>query len=386
MLIPVAERHMREHDVAPRRAPPFLGNGALRLGEKGVDALHARHGRLDGLDLRAETFNGRKNAGDAADNGDGGADGHTEQRQDLRFSGGGKQHDGADHGGVEQQHDRRVNCVVEIRPLHGGVALADAPVVAALHIVLQSQQADGADVAQRFRHLPGHGGDGAAVIELRRERPLLHMACEHGEQRQHQQQYQCKTGVFYRNNGHDRENAAGVRRHADDAGGEKRFHGVHIAGKARGDLAGVLAHKRVGGQKHQLPGHFRAQRVGHFLTGEHEQALLCAGQYPLQRESAEIEERRERGEGQTAGQPVNDAPEQQRRNERRPCAGRRTEKRAGGKKRLRRGGGPDHGESAVIPSLLHALPLLSGSRRAGGTPERTPSARRACRRRFSRRP
>ena len=58
---------MREHDVAPRGALPLFGDGTLRLGEKGVDALHARHSRLDGLDLHAQAFDGGEDAGDVVD-------------------------------------------------------------------------------------------------------------------------------------------------------------------------------------------------------------------------------------------------------------------------------------------------------------------------------
>ena len=212
------------------------------------------------------------------------------------------------------------------------------------------------------------------------------MAREHGEQRQHQQQNERETGVLHRNDRHNRDNAAGVRRHADDAGGEKRLYGVHIAGKARGHLAGVLHHERAGGQKRQLPGHFRAQRVGHLLAEQHEKALLRTRENALQRETAEIEQHRECGERHAAGQPVDDAPEQQRRKERRAHARRHAEKRAHGEKRSRRGSIADRGEHAVILLCFHALSLLSGSRRAGGTPERTPSAPHVCRRPFSRHP
>ena len=377
---------MREHNVAPRGALPLFGDGTLQLGEKGVDTLYARHGGLNGLDLHAETFDRRENAGDIMDNGNGRADRHAEQRQDLRFAGGGEQHDDADHGGVQKEHDRRIDGVIEVCPLYGGIALADAPVVPALHVVLQTERADRADVVQRFRHLPGNGGDGAAVIELRCEHPLLYMAREYGEQRQHQQQNERETGVFHCDDRHNGENAAGIRRHADDAGGEKRLHGVHIAGKARGHLTGFLPRERAGGQKRQLPGHFRAQRVRHLLAEQHEQALLRAGEKALQRETAEIEQHRERGERHAAGQPVNDAPEQQRREERRANARRHAEKSTRGEKRPCRGSRPDRGEHAAILLCLHALPLLSGFRRAGGTPERTPSAPRVCRRPFFRPP
>ena len=320
------------------------------------------------------------------DNGDGRADRHAEQRQNFRLAGGREQHDNADDGGVQKQHDGRIDGVIKVRPLHGGVALADAPVVPALHVALQAERADRADVVQRFWHLPGNGGDGAAVIKLCCEHPLLHMAREHGKERQHQQQDESETGVFYRDDGQDRNYAAGIRHHADDSGGEKCLHSVHIAGKARGHLAGVLPRERAGGQKRQLPGHFRAQRVGHLLAEQHEKALLRAGEKALQRETAEIEQHRERGERHAAGQPVNDAPEQQRREERRANARRHAEKSTRGEKRPCRGSRPDRGEHAAILLCLHALSLLSGFRRAGGTPERTPSAPRVCRRPFSRPP
>ena len=212
------------------------------------------------------------------------------------------------------------------------------------------------------------------------------MAREYGKQRHHQQQNQRQSGIFHRDNRKNRNDAARVRYHADNSGGKKRLHGVHIAGKARGHLAGGLLHERAGGQKRQLPGHFRAQRVGHLLAEQHEQALLRAGEKALQRETAEIEQHRERGERHAAGQPVNDAPEQQRREERRANARRHAEKSTRGEKRPCRGSRPDRGEHAAILLCLHALPLLSGFRRAGGTPERTPSAPRVCRRPFSRPP
>ena len=78
----------------------------------------------------------------------------------------------------------------------------------------------------------------------------------------------------------DGKDAAGICRHADDAGGEQRFHRVHIAGKAGRHLAGVLACQRAGGQPGQLPGHLRAQRVGHFLAKENQQTFLRGGEPP----------------------------------------------------------------------------------------------------------
>ena len=45
-------------------------------------------------------------------------------------------------------------------------------------------------------HLAGNSGHSTAVIQLSGQHPLLHMAGEHREQRQHQQQNQRKAGDF----------------------------------------------------------------------------------------------------------------------------------------------------------------------------------------------
>ncbi len=99
---------------------------------------------------------------------------------------------------------------------------------------------NGADVVQRFRHLPGHSSDGATVLQLRGEHPLLHKTGENGEQRQNHQQHQRKPDVLHGNHCQNRDDAAGIRHHADDAGGEQRLDSIHITRKARGNLAGIL--------------------------------------------------------------------------------------------------------------------------------------------------
>ena len=144
---------MREYHIAPCCTFPLLGDGALRLGKKCVDPLDARHGRLDGLDLHAQVFDGGENAGDVVDHRHRGAYRHAKQGQYLRFTGGGEQHDDAHHHSVQQQYHRRIDRVIKVGTLHGRIAVADAPVIAALHIVLQSQRPDGADVVQCFRNL-----------------------------------------------------------------------------------------------------------------------------------------------------------------------------------------------------------------------------------------
>ena len=66
-LFPVAEGHVGEHHVAPGGGLPLRGDGALRLGEEGVDALDAGHGRLEGLYLHAQTLDRGEDAGDVVD-------------------------------------------------------------------------------------------------------------------------------------------------------------------------------------------------------------------------------------------------------------------------------------------------------------------------------
>ena len=79
---------MREDDIAARGHffAARCRDIALGLGEEGVDALHACHRGLDGLNFHAETFNGSKDAGNIADDRDRRTDGHTEKRQDARIT------------------------------------------------------------------------------------------------------------------------------------------------------------------------------------------------------------------------------------------------------------------------------------------------------------
>ena len=386
VLFAVTEGHMREHHITPGRGLPLFGNGAFRLVKEGVDTLHARHRRLDGLYLHAKALDGRKDAGNVVDDGHRGADRHPKQGQDGRIAGGREEHDDADHGGIQHQHDGRIDRVVKIRPLHRGIAFADAPVIAVLHVVFQTQSPDGADIVQCFRDLAGHNGDRPAVIQLSCQHPRLHMAGEHGEQRQHKQQNQRKAGVFHGDDRHDGEDAAGVRHHADDAGGEQRFHCIHIAREARGHLAGVLPHQRAGGKLGQLPGHFRAQGVGHFLAEEYQQTLLRRGEYPFQRQTAEIKKHRKECQRKPGHQPVDDAGQQQRRHQRRRHRCRRTQDGPRCEKAVGHGGHPDGLKHTIFTPVLHAVSLLSGFRTADGRPGPMPSAPHGCRRWSFRRP
>ena len=106
VLFAVAEGDMVQHHVTPGRRGPCGRLLPLRLGEKGVDALHARHSRLDGLDLHAKALDGFKDAGDVVDHGHRGAHRHAEQREHRGIARGRQQHDRAHHDGVQHQHHR----------------------------------------------------------------------------------------------------------------------------------------------------------------------------------------------------------------------------------------------------------------------------------------
>ena len=378
-LFAVAERHMGQHNVAARGILSLLRNGAFRLIKERVDALDTRHSGLNRLNLHAEAFNRRKNAGNVIDDGDRCTDRHAEQCQHIRIARRGEQHHDAHDGGVKQKHDGRVNRVVEIRLFHRGIAFADALVIALLHVAFQPQGVNGADVVQRFRYLPGHGGDGATVLQLRGEHPLLHKTGENGEQRQNHQQHQCKPRVLHGNHCQNRDDAAGIRHHADDAGGEQRLDSIHITRKARGNLAGILPDERAGGQRDELLRHFGAQGVRHLLPEQHQQRFLRRGERPLQHKAAEVEQHGGEQQRHTTRQPVNYVLEQQRRNQRRGNRCRNTQQRADRQYPMRPHRCLERGNHARFFLITHVHHPRFGSRKASGMSERMPSIRHACR-------
>ena len=207
---------------------------------------------------------------------------------------------------------------------------------------------------QGLGHLPGDSGDCAAVVQLRGQHPLLDVTGEHGKQRQNQQQDQCKAGVFHRNDPHDGDDAAGICCHADDAGSEQGFHRVHIARKAGGHLAGVLICQCTGGQAAQLPGHLRAQGMGHPLAKEHQQTFLRRGEHTFQCKAAEVEQHGQKGQRETRGQTVNDPGQQQGRQQGCRHRSRHAQHRAHREKAVRSRCHPDGSKHAVIIFLFHA--------------------------------
>ena len=351
---PIAEGDVCKFHIAPGSLPARGRDRALRLVEKGIDAPDTRHGRLNGLDFHAQALDGGEDAGDVVDDSHRGAHRHAEQGQELCVPRSGEQHHDADHSGIQQQHHRRIDSIIKIGALHGGIAVTDAPVIPALHVILQTQRPDGADVVQSLGHLPGDRGDRAAVVQLRGQHPLLDITGKHGKQWQHQQQDQRKAGVFYRNDPHDGDDAAGICCHADDTGSEQGFHRVHIARKAGGHLAGILLCQCTGGQAAQLPGHLRAQGMGHPLAKEHQQAFLRRGEHTFQCKAAEVEQHGQKGQREARGQTVDDPGQQQGRQQgcrHRSC---HPQHRAHREKAVRSRCHPDGSKHAVIIFLFHA--------------------------------
>ena len=150
------------------------------------------------------------------------------------------------------------------------------------------------------------------------------MAGERGEQRQHQQQNQRKAGILH---GDDRM----MERMRQASAAMLMMPEVNSAStvstspeKRAATSPGFClpaCRRKLG----QLPGHFRAQGVGHFLAEEHQQALLRRGEHPFQRQTAEIKKHRMECQRKSCRQPVDDAGQQQRRHQRRRHRCRRTQ-------------------------------------------------------------
>ena len=174
---------MGQNDIAARGVFSFRRKNPLRSLQKGVDTFNAGHGRLNGLNFHTKAFDRSKNTGNIIDYGNRCPDRHAEQSQYLCLAGGGKQHNNADNGRVQQKHHRRINSVIKVCFFNGSVAFTDAPIVAVLHVAFQAESADGAQIMQRFRHLSGNGSNGAPVFQLCGKHFLLHMTCKDRKKR-----------------------------------------------------------------------------------------------------------------------------------------------------------------------------------------------------------
>ena len=166
-----------------------------------------------------------------------------------------------------------------------------------------------------LRYLPGHGGHRPAMIQLGCQHALLYMTGKQSKQRQNQQQDQRKSCVFHGNNCQNRNDPAGIRRHADDAGGEQGLHRIHITGKraATSRDSGPPACLRAaalisatfpsGGRESSS-----AQTTPAVLPGREERML--------QHKASKIEKHGKERQRHAAGQPVDDPRQQQRRDQR----------------------------------------------------------------------
>ena len=211
------------------------------------------------------------------------------------------------------------------------------------------------------------------------------MAGKERKEGKNRQQDQRKPRVFHCDDPKNGKDAAGVGHHADDAGGKEGLHGVHIAGKARRHLSRVLRDQGVCRQAGELVRHFGAQGVGHFLAEKHQQRFLRRRKQALQHKAPEIEEHSGEGEGGPGVQPVDDAGQQQRRDQRRAHRARHAQKGPGGKQTMGQRRRADRCKNAGV-MLLHVRCLLSGFHTAADMPGRSASAPHGCRRRSFRPP
>ena len=141
-----------------------------------------------------------------------------------------------------------------------------------------------------------------------------------GQQRQHRQQNQRKPRVLHGDHREDREDSARVRRHGDHAGGEQRLHGVHVAGKARGQLAGVLrrrASRRAGASAFADISERSAWVI---FWPKISSSVSCAEEStPSSARLPKYSSAAANVSGSAARQAVDDARQQQRRQQRRPA-------------------------------------------------------------------
>ena len=217
-----------------------------------------------------------------------------------------------------------------------------------------------AATARRFFHLRG-------------ERPPLHMPGERGQQRQHRQQNQRQTRVLHGDHREDREDSARIRRHRDHAGGEQRLHGVHVAGEARGQLAGSCAESVAAGRRASALGHL-ARSAWVIFWPRISSSVSCA--------EASIPSSARLPKYSSAAANVSGIPpvrrsmtrQQQRRQQRGQHRRRRAEQRARAEQLVRRRRAADGGKHRIT---LHAPHLPSGFHTARDRPGRTRKAPRA---------
>ena len=294
----------------------------LRLGQKVIDPANARHGGLDGLDLHAQTFQRREDLADVVHYRHGGTGGHAEQRQHRRVSGGGQQHNNAHHSGVHREDHGGIQGVIEVGALNGPVALPQCAVIPGLHVGLLAQCADGAEIPHRLRHISGGPTHRLPVFQLIVQHPLLD---EPGKEEQHRQQCQQQIGkspAALPHHDQNAENPAGVRRHADDPGGEQGLHRVHVPHEAGHQRPRLLTVQLVGGQAALLFHQAAPQGVGGFLAEYRQRTLPGGFQSPCQCGEGQVPQWQAKGQPLSGGETVHDAAQHQRRHQRRaygPC-------------------------------------------------------------------
>lgn len=159
-----------------------------------------------------------------------------------------------------------IDGVVEVCFLHGGKAPADGGTVAAFHEIFTSRKADGADGMHGFRNNFIGSGHGFPVLHLGRQHAFLESPGEEEEKWQGDEEEQEKSPAQEEYGDEDGNNFQCVGGHADDAGVEEVFYGVHVIDKEGSHGASFVGGVVGCGKAGEFIRHHGADMVGHFLA------------------------------------------------------------------------------------------------------------------------
>ena len=111
---------------------------------------------------------------------------------------------------------------------------------------------DGADVVKRFWHMPGCPSHCFSVFNLGGQHIFLHMPCKSKQKGKQHQQYKGKSPVGKPDDRQNTDDLTCIRKHADNAGCEQVFHGIHISHKSGNQGSRFLASHIVCSQIHKF--------------------------------------------------------------------------------------------------------------------------------------
>ena len=153
----------------------------------------------------------------------------------------------------------------------------------------------------------GGAADGLAVLDLGGQHIFLHMAGKGEQQGQQEQEQECQAFGLKPDDHQDAYDLAGVREHADNAGGEEILHGVHIAHEAGHHSARLLPIQLFGGKPYEFGHQTAPEGVGNLLSADRQQALAGRFQDSGQCQHGEIEQNQKQRWHGSQSQRIDDA-------------------------------------------------------------------------------